>query len=189
MKKSLKKINLLKLHFFSGYDCDSLALENVTGFAKHILGLFRKYPDIDLEFRTKSLQKAPFISSKFMENIILAYSLMPEAMSSALDNKTPTIAKRIDIMTALAAKGWKIGLRFDPLIHGKNWKKLYQELFETVFVSVPLKSIHSVSFGSLRFPKQMFKNITKLYPEENYFQDLYLIIMELFLMIMILKRR
>ena len=39
-------------------------------------------------------------------------------------------------MTALAAKGWKIGLRFDPLIHGKNWKKLYQELFETVFVSV-----------------------------------------------------
>ena len=79
--------------------------------------------------------------------------------SVRLDNKTPTIAKRIDIMTALAAKGWKIGLRFDPLIHGKNWKKSYQELFETVFVSVPLKSIHSVSFGSLRFPKQMFKNI------------------------------
>ena len=42
-------------------------------------------------------------------------------------------------------------------------------MFETVFVSVPLKSIHSVSFGSLRFPKQMFKNITKLYPEEKLF--------------------
>ena len=169
LEKVIEENKSSKITFFSGYDCDSLALENVTGFAKHILGLFRKYPDIDLEFRTKSLQKDPFISGKFMENIILAYSLMPEAMSSALDNKTPTIAKRIDIMTALAAKGWKIGLRFDPLIHGKNWKKLYQELFETVFVSVPLKSIHSVSFGSLRFPKQMFKNITKLYPEEKLF--------------------
>jgi spore photoproduct lyase len=72
-------------------------------------------------------------------------------------------------MAALAAKGWRIGLRFDPLIHGKNWKKLYKELFEKVFGSVPLKSIHSVSFGALRFPKQMFKNIMKLYPEEKLF--------------------
>ena len=158
-----------KTTFFSGYDCDSLALESVTGFANHILKLFRKYTDVDLEFRTKSLQQSPFTTSNPMENIILAYSLMPEIMSSTLDNKTPTIAKRIDVMKKLASKGWRIGLRFDPLIHGKNWKILYQDLLETVLSSLPLNSIHSVSFGALRFPKKMFKSITKLYPDERLF--------------------
>lgn len=169
LEKVIRENEGSKMTFFSGYDCDSLALENVTGFAKHILGLFRKYPKIDLEFRTKSLQKEPFISVKNMDNIIIAYSLMPDIISSALDNKTPTIAKRIDNMTNLASKGWKIGLRFDPLIHGKDWKELYQELLETVFKSIPLSAIHSVSLGSLRFPKQMFKDIFKLYPEEKLF--------------------
>ena len=169
LEKVIEENKGTKITFFSGYDCDSLALENVTGFANHILKLFRKYTDVDLEFRTKSLQLSPFITSKPMKNVILAYSLMPEIMSSALDNKTPTIAKRIDVMKNLASKGWNIGLRFDPLIHGKNWKMLYQDLLETVLNSLPLNSIHSVSFGALRFPKKMFKSITKLYPEERLF--------------------
>ena len=169
LEKVIEENKGSKITFFSGYDCDSLALESVTGFANHILELFRKYPDVDLEFRTKSLQQSPFITSNPMENIILAYSLMPEIMSSALDNKTPTIAKRIDVMKKLASKGWSIGLRFDPLIHGKNWKILYQDLLEAVLNSLPLNSIHSVSFGALRFPKKMFKSITKLYPEEKLF--------------------
>jgi len=72
-------------------------------------------------------------------------------------------------MKKLASKGWSIGLRFDPLIHGKNWKVLYKDLLESVLNSLPLNSIHSVSFGALRFPKKMFKSITKLYPEEKLF--------------------
>jgi spore photoproduct lyase len=158
-----------KVTFFSGYDCDSLALENVTGFAKHILPIFRKYPQIEIEFRTKSIQKEPFLSVKPMRNVILAYSLMPELMSNSLDNKAPSISKRIRVISELASKGWKIGLRFDPLIHGENWKELYQELLENIYNNIFLDNLHSVSFGSLRFPKRMFKDIFKLYPHEPLF--------------------
>ena len=158
-----------KVTFFSGYDCDSLALENVTGFAKHILSIFRKYPQIEIEFRTKSIQKEPFLSVKPMPNVILAYSLMPELMSNSLDNKAPSISKRIRVISELASKGWKIGLRFDPLIHGENWKELYQELLENIYNNIFLDNLHSVSFGSLRFPKRMFKDIFKLYPNEPLF--------------------
>ena len=94
---------------------------------------------------------------------------MPDLISKSLDNKTPSILKRINAMSLLASKGWKIGLRFDPLIHGKNWKYLYEELIDIVFKSIPRESIHSVSFGALRFPKQMFKDIFKLYPDEPLF--------------------
>ena len=158
-----------KVTFFSGYDCDSLALENVTGFAKHILPIFRKYPQIEIEFRTKSIQKEPFLSVKPMPNVILAYSLMPELMSNSLDNKAPSISKRIRVISELASKGWKIGLRFDPLIHGENWKELYQELLENIYNNIFLDNLHSVSFGPLRFPKRMFKDIFKLYPHEPLF--------------------
>ena len=158
-----------KLTFFSGYDCDSLALENVTGFAKHILSIFRRYPQIEIEFRTKSTQKQPFLLLKPMQNVILAYSLMPELMSNSLDIKAPSIVKRIRVISQLASKGWKIGLRFDPLIHGENWKELYKELLENIYKNIPLESLHSVSFGTLRFPKRMFKHIFKLYPNEPLF--------------------
>ena len=158
-----------KITFFSGYDCDSLALENLTGFAKHITNIFAKYPDVDIEFRTKSIQTEPFTSIEPLNNVIVAYSLMPNLMSKVLDNKTPSILKRINTMSYLATKGWKIGLRFDPLIHGKNWEKLYKELLDNIYNTIPSHSIHSVSFGPLRFPKQMFKDIFKLYPETPLF--------------------
>ena len=189
LEKVIEENKGTKITFFSGYDCDSLALESVTGFANHILKLFRKYPDVDLEFRTKSLQQSPFITSKPMENIILAYSLMPEIMSSALDNKTPTIAKRIDVMKKLASKGWSIGLRFDPLIHGKNWKILYQDLLEAVLNSLPLNSIHSVSFGALRFPKKCLKALQNYIRKKNCFRGHYLIMMVLSHMTMRLKKK
>ena len=169
IKNTIEKNMNSKVTFFSGYDCDSLALENVTGFAKHILSIFRRYPKIEIEFRTKSIQKQPFFSLKPMQNVILAYSLMPELMSNSLDNRAPSIAKRIRVITELALKGWKIGLRFDPLIHGENWKKLYKDLLENIYKNIPLDCLHSVSFGTLRFPKRMFKDIFKLYPDEPLF--------------------
>ncbi len=169
IKNTIEKNINSKLTFFSGYDCDSLALENVTGFAKHILSIFRTYTQIEIEFRTKSIQKQPFLSLNPMKNVILAYSLMPELMSNSLDNKAPSISKRISVISELASKGWKIGLRFDPLIHGENWKELYKELLENIYKNISPDCLHSVSFGTLRFPKRMFKDIFKLYPNEPLF--------------------
>ncbi len=169
LKKTIENNKNSKVTFFSGYDCDSLALENVTGFAKHILSFFKLYPQIEIEFRTKSLQKEPFSSMKPLRNVVIAYSLMPELMSNSLDNKAPPISKRIRVISELASKGWKIGLRFDPLIHGENWKELYQELLYDLYNNISSESIHSVSIGPLRFPKKMFKDIFKLYPNEQLF--------------------
>ena len=42
-----------KITFFSGYDCDSLALENISGFVSHILPVFQNQESAVLELRTK----------------------------------------------------------------------------------------------------------------------------------------
>ena len=156
-----------QVNFFSGYDCDSLALENVTGFATHILPIFKKLPSALIEFRTKSIQVRPLLSIPVIENCVVAYSLVPDIISQKVDLRAPTIEQRIQTMVKLANAGWKIGLRFDPLIHGRDWKNLYECLLNRVFNLIPNRSIHSISYGALRFPRAMFKTITKLYPKDK----------------------
>ena len=73
------------------------------------------------------------------------------------------------MMSRLAQHGWNIGLRFDPLITGLRWKEDYTALFDRVFDALPAERIHSVSYGPLRFPKQMHRDIVRLYPDETLF--------------------
>ena len=70
-------------------------------------------------------------------------------------------------LNKLVNHGWKIGLRFDPLIFYENWKKDYKELFSSILGTIDVKSIHSVSCGPLRFPKKMYNKIFRMYPEEK----------------------
>ena len=131
--------------------------------------LFKSYPKVDLEFRTKSVQLEPLKSELPIANCIVAFSLMPKELAKRLDKKAPSIKRRVDAIEKLAAMGWPIGLRFDPLIYSKDWKQLYKGLLMDIMRRVPSESIHSISYGPLRYPKKMYQDITKLYPEELLF--------------------
>lgn len=155
--------------FFSGYDCDSLALESVTGFAADFLPFFRKLPNAWIELRTKSvaiqsLQKVPPL-----ERAVVAFSLTPEEISTQLEHGVPTVGSRIKAMTQLAKLGWKIGLRIDPLIDCEDFEKRYQKLFKQIFKDLSHDSVHSVSVGAFRMPTGFFKKIEKQYPQEPLF--------------------
>ena len=67
---------------------------------------------------------------------------------------------------ALEKAGWKIGLRFDPLIYTKTFTKEYNELFDNIFSKIDPQLVHSVSLGSFRLPKDFFRKLEKLYPDE-----------------------
>ena len=122
---------------------------------KYFLPIFKKFPNADIELRTKSTQMDPLFSMEPISNCVVAFSLMPTEIAKKVDHKAPSIEKRINTISELASMGWKIGLRFDPLIHGENWKILYSNLFENVFKNIDRKVIHSITLGPLRFPKDL----------------------------------
>tara|TARA_B100001989_G_scaffold246988_1_gene218592 strand:+ start:69 stop:1061 length:993 start_codon:yes stop_codon:yes gene_type:complete len=157
------------LAFFSGYDCDSLAFEKISEFAKHSLNFFEKNPSAELELRTKSVNIAGLLSRKPIKNCIVAFSLSPQKIAKILDVKAPDVLKRIRAIKELSEAGWPIGLRFDPLIFCLGWEKLYSELIASIFNNINTATIHSVSFGPLRFPKDMYRRISNLYPETKLF--------------------
>jgi len=156
-------------YFFSGYDCDSLALEPVTGFIEYMLPVFESLPNAILELRTKSTQIRGLLDRKAFENCVVAFSLSPDNIVQALEDKTPDLVKRLAAMKKLQDAGWKVGLRFDPIIYHASYKESYQDLFDKVFSSLDVESIHSVSLGGFRMPVNFFKKMVRLYPDEKLF--------------------
>ena len=151
--------------FFSGYDCDSLALDPVTGFVADCLSHFRNLPQAHLELRTKSTQIRPILKCDAMPNVVVAYSLSPQAIVSAEEHGTPSLAKRLQALSSLQQAGWKIGLRFDPLLYADNFEALYGEFFDEVFNTLNMSQVHSVSLGVFRLPKGFHKRLVRLYPD------------------------
>ena len=155
--------------FFSGYDCDSLGMEGVTGFAEDFVERFADWPSATLELRTKSVGVRCLLEREPLENVVVAFSLSPGEVAAAVEHKAPSVARRLKAMRELAEAGWRIGLRLDPLIDFANFEGSYRQLVEEIFSAVPVDAVHSATFGPLRFPKEMLRKMEQMYPREPLF--------------------
>ena len=153
--------------FFSGYDCDSLALDPITHFVNDCLDYFATLDRGWLELRTKSTQIRSLLNRRALPNVVVAYSLSPQPIVTAEEHGTPSLQKRLNALKSLQNAGWPIGLRFDPLLHADNFEELYDELFTEVFDTLDMNRVHSVSLGVFRLPKGFHKKLIRLYPESR----------------------
>ncbi|MFO7603617.1 MAG: DNA photolyase [Gammaproteobacteria bacterium] len=155
--------------FYSGYDCDSLAYEPVTGFVQAFLPTFAGHGHAWLELRTKSTQIRSLLEHSALPNVVVAFSFTPEAISAQHEHGVPSVAKRIEAMTKLQAQGWKLGLRFDPMIYHPDYQQQYTELFQQIFARIDPAAVHSVSLGAFRIPRGFYQNVAQLYPDNALF--------------------
>ena len=157
------------IHFFSGYDCDSLAMDPVSAFVNAFIPVFRELKNACIEFRTKSTQIRSLLKCEPIDNAIIAYSFTPEALYQSLEHKVPSLERRLASLQRLQQHGWRVGLRFDPLIYQSDYQGQYEQLFETVFKHINPDLLHSVSLGSFRLPDGFFRSLQRLYPQEKLF--------------------
>jgi len=165
IKKKIKE-NVKSTCFFSGYDCDSLALENITNFLDSFISKFQYLKKGFLEIRSKSININILKKFQPSPNIIPAFSLNPESIIREYEDKTPSLKARLDAIKNLQELGWNIGLRFDPLIWN-NKKRNYEDFFSFVFNFLNVQKLHSVTLGSFRMPSKYLKKIAKIRPD-NY---------------------
>ena len=109
--------------FYSGYDCDSLAFDPVTGFIDYFLPVFSEIENAWLEIRSKSTQIRALLKQPVNPRVVTAFSFSDAHSHARLEHGVPSIAKRIRAMDQLQQAGWPLGLRLDPLV--------YHEQFET----------------------------------------------------------
>ena len=153
--------------FFSGYDCDSLALDPITGFVDAMLDRFDDNSNAFIELRTKSTQIRPLLKRDATARVVVAFSLSPEAIVKAEEHGTPSLAQRLDALQRLQAAGWPIGLRFDPVIACDNANELYGEFFDQVFDALDMDAVHSATLGSFRLPAAFHEKLRRLYPDSR----------------------
>tara|TARA_B110000444_G_scaffold261176_1_gene311615 strand:- start:1995 stop:2981 length:987 start_codon:yes stop_codon:yes gene_type:complete len=153
--------------YYSGYDCDSLALEPVSNFCRHFLPVFRRYPNAELEIRTKSTQIRCLLDAEPVSNCVIAMSFTTNEAANQWEHKVPSIEKRLEALSKLQLAGWKVAIRFEPLILGDEGLAPYEALFAQVFSKLDVEKLHSVSSGLFRMPVDFHKRIVKLYPDEE----------------------
>lgn len=158
-----------ELYFFSGYDGDSLALDALTGFVDSFVPFFAGHARARLELRTKSATIRPLLQHEPNDNLVVAFSFTPVAAGEALEHGVPPLDARVRAMQTLADRGFRLGLRFDPLLYTTTYREQYRELFEAIFPRLSVERLHSVSFGPFRVPRDYFQRMAKLYPEETLF--------------------
>ena len=154
--------------FYSGYDCDSLALEPVSKFAEFFVPFFAKHPRATLELRTKSTQISGLLRMPPAPNCIIAMSFTTEACAKQWERDVPSIEKRLKALARLQQAGWPVAIRFEPLLPEAD-RKAYASLFELVFSHLDADRLHSTSTGLFRMPADYFRNTLKLYPDESLF--------------------
>ncbi|MGR9091394.1 MAG: spore photoproduct lyase family protein, partial [Gammaproteobacteria bacterium] len=157
------------VHIFSGYDCDSLALEPLTGFAEFFVSAFSRIDNAVLELRTKSTQVRSLLAQTAHDHSVVAMSIAPAGVITRFEHGTPGLEERLGALKRLQQQGWPIGLRFDPLIVFAGCEVVYRDFFNHVFATLDAAGIHSVTLGGLRLPREFAKRMVKLYPDEALF--------------------
>ena len=85
------------------------------------------------------------------------------------EHKVPSIKKRLEALHKLQLAGWKVAIRFEPLILGAEGLAPYEALFAQIFSKIDVQRLHSVSSGLFRMPVDFHKRIVRLYPDEELF--------------------
>lgn len=158
-----------QVHLFSGYDCDSLALEPLTGFAAHFVDAVAEIDNALLELRTKSTQIRSLLSREPHGHCVVAMSLAPDVVAERLEHGAPSLGDRLQALARLQTHGWPIGLRFDPLVPFENAASVYAKFIAQVMSHLDPLAVHSVTLGNLRLPREFGKRMFKLYPDEPLF--------------------
>ena len=143
----------------TGEFCDSLALDNITNYSNQLINFFRK-KEVFFELKTKSNNIENILKTKSAKNIIISWSINPQAIIDTEEFTVATLNERVQAAGKIQAAGYSLAFHFDPIIHTPNWQKLYQQAIGKLYENLkpPFKWI---SLGTLRGTRKL-KNVAEM---------------------------
>ncbi|SEF78580.1 spore photoproduct lyase [Caloramator fervidus] len=151
------------------YDSDILAFEGLTGFCKDYIEYAKYNKNILFEIRTKSSNFNLVFDLEIPDNVIFAWTLLPEEVISLYENKTPSLDLRLKDIKMAQSKGLEVRLSIEPLIKIKNFEHVYKNFIKKIFSELDKELIRDVNVGAFRVSKEHMKRIRKLNPYSKVF--------------------
>lgn len=153
------------LYVCISYDTDLLAVEPLAGYCREWIAFADGRDDLVLEIRTKSAAYPAIADLPAVDNVILAWTVSPNAVRQRYEHHTPPLAARLRAAAAAVDDGWPVRLCFDPVLAVPDWREVYAALVDTVFAQVAADRLRDVSIGSFRMAKVQFDRIRKDRPD------------------------
>jgi len=151
----------------TGEFCDSLALDDITGYSKKLISYF-KDKNVLFELKTKSAKINNLLDIKAPPNIIISWSLGPAELIKTEEKAVAALEKRLKAARKVQKHGYKLSFHFDPIIHVKGWEKLYSKTIKKLYSYVK-GPFAWISLGTLRSNRELKKICEMRFPKSNIF--------------------
>ena len=148
---------------------DSLALDSIIPYTKHLLPFFNRQTNAVLELKTKSDQITNLLNHSDPTNIIASWSLNPQTITEREEKGTPSLIQRLEAARACLEKGYRIGFHFDPIILIPGWEEAYKQMIDIICDTIPVNKLEWISLGSFRYRPSLKSVIKDRHPETRLF--------------------
>lgn len=151
----------------TGELADSLALDPLTGYSRHLVEFFARRTNALLELKTKSDHIDELLSLDHQGRTVVAWSVNPDFIQKTEEFKTATIRERFRAAKTCVEAGYPVAFHFDPMIHYEGWREGYHRLIEELFDRIPASSIAWISLGGLRMPPAQLDLMKQRFPKSR----------------------
>jgi len=139
----------------TGEVIDSLSLDPITHYSHSLIKFFSQQTHWKLEFKTKSHHVDQFLDCDHRGNVIVSWSINPQAVIEKEEHGTASLEERLQAAEKCARRGFPIAFHMDPMIYHENWKANYEDLIQELSSRFRHVDVQGISVGTLRFqPEQ-----------------------------------
>lgn len=158
------------ISFYASNYSDIQGLDHISEFHQHFVPFFEQFEGVLMETRTKSPNISTILqcdAGKIPKNTEFSFSLNPETLIQRYEKWTAPLSARIKAIQTLLAKGYRVWLRFLPLLPVQGYQELYRELLRKLKAELDLSQISSIFIASLIYNAGDFKTMQKKNPNAN----------------------
>lgn len=154
----------------SGEFTDSLIFDNLTQYSQKIVPFFRERPHLQFEFKTKSINIGGLLQEEGCENVVVSWSVNSAKVIDQVEHLTPGLSARLSAACEVAQAGYRLGFHFDPVIIYDGYQQDYARTVQEMADTLPVDKIAWISVGTLRFNRELKKQIEMRFPD-NFILD------------------
>ena len=154
----------------SGEFTDSLVFDDITQYSQALVPFFRARPQWQFEFKTKSVNIGGLLKVGGCENVVVSWSVNSSKITDEAEHFTPGLTARLQAACEVARAGYRIGFHFDPVVIYDGYQSDYARTVAQMADTLPADKIAWISVGTLRFSRELKKQIETRFPN-NFMLD------------------
>lgn len=136
----------------TGEFADSLALDEYTNYSSGLIPVFAGMKNLVLELKTKTARIDSILGMRPNANVVISWSMNTPFVAERYEKGASSVDERIRAAGEAAARGFRVGFHFDPLVHYAGWEKDYRAVAERMFADERVRRNTAwISLGTLRY--------------------------------------